>query len=356
MSKADRLGVGSSFSSARTISARRAATAAATEAPTEGAPDPIELPTEVISHNPENPRETLRGIDELAATVSELGLINAITVARVSAYLEERPDRAHRLDTQAEYVVVDGRRRLEACRRAGETPIKVRVDDARVATDETLLETAFVANFHSDNMTDLEQAHALDTLVKFYGSQSTASKRLGISQPNIASKLSLLRLTPELQAELADGRRKVEHVRNLGKLSPDEQRAAADARAEKAAQRTQKRSKKPQPSEEEVEAYHGVISEEADRAPSETSTPTPSSSPPAPSAATPSSVEWEQEKPRSSPDSTGEQEPPFSNREPKARPQLVIEVEERSPHSLASALREHLTEGEINELISELHS
>lgn len=353
MSKADRLGVGSSFNSARPISARRAATAAATEAPTEGAPEPTELPTEVISHNPSNPRETLPRIDELADTISEVGLVAAITVARVSSYLEERSDQAHRLDPQAQYVVVDGHRRLEACRRAGVTPIKVRVDDSYVASDQTLLETAFVANYHSDNMTDLEQANALDTLVTFYGGQTKAAKRLGISQATIASKLSLLRLTPELQADLAEGRRKAEHVRNLGKLSPEEQRATADARAAEAAQRAQKRSKKPQVPEEEPQAYHAVIS--ADGSSAEPPAPAPSPVP-TPSAAAPSSAAEEEEKPRSSTGSAYEQETTTSGLSTKVQPQrLVIKVEERSPQALASALREHLSEGEINELISELH-
>ncbi|MBB0245505.1 ParB/RepB/Spo0J family partition protein [Streptomyces alkaliphilus] len=237
MSKADRLGAGTSFGRARPVSARRAAIGAATGAPTVGVPDPTELPLKVISHNPDNPREELRDLEGLAQSVEELGVINAITVAGVDAYLKERPERAGELDEGAHYIVVDGHRRLEAARRAGLEKIRVQVDDARVATDESLLETAFVANFQRDDMTDLEQAHALEALVTFYGSQTKAARRLGISQATISSKLSLLKLSPELQADLAAGRRQVEHVRNLGKLAPEEQRAAADARAASAKSR-----------------------------------------------------------------------------------------------------------------------
>ncbi|GGP84268.1 hypothetical protein GCM10010247_67090 [Streptomyces calvus] len=71
----------------------------------------------------------------------------------------------------------------------GLATIPVRVDDARVSTDETLLEAAFVANYHSDDMTDLEEAHALQQLVEYYGSQTKAAKRLGIPQATISSKL-----------------------------------------------------------------------------------------------------------------------------------------------------------------------
>ncbi|RKN36686.1 ParB/RepB/Spo0J family partition protein [Streptomyces hoynatensis] len=237
MSKADKLKASASFGGARQVSARRAAIGAATGAPTVGVPDPAELPLALISQNPDNPRDHLRDLDGLVQSIQELGVINAITVSRIDAYLAERPERAGELDEGAKYVVVDGHRRLEGSRRAGLKSIRVQVDDSRVATDEALLETAFVANFHRDDLTDLEQAHALEALVTFYGSQTKASRRLGISQATISSKLSLLKLSPELQADLAEGRRQVEHVRNLGKLGPDEQRAAADARAAAAERR-----------------------------------------------------------------------------------------------------------------------
>jgi len=264
MSKASQLGAGASFGQARPVSARRAAIGAATGAPTLGVPDPTELPTALISHNPDNPRDHLRDLDGITQTIKELGVINAITVANIDAYLRERPDRAGHLDDGAKYVVVDGHRRLEGARRADRKTIKVLVDDARVATDEALLEAAFVSNVHRDGMTDLEQAHALESLVKFYGSQTKAAQRLGISQATISSKLSLLKLTPELQAELASGERQVEHVRNLGKLTSEEQKEAADKRAATARQRAETKRAQPlstttEPGSQRADDYHGVI-------------------------------------------------------------------------------------------------
>ncbi|WP_445277464.1 ParB/RepB/Spo0J family partition protein [Streptomyces sp. DSM 41033] len=231
MSKAKNLGAGASFAQARPISARRAAIGAATGAPTDGVPDPTELPLGVISQNPDNPREELRDLDGLADSIREIGLINAITIASVEAYLAERPDRADDLDEGARFIVIDGHRRLEAARLAGAPKIRVSVDNALVSTDESLLEAAFVANVHRDDMNPLEQAQALRKLVEFYGSQNKAAKRLGIGQSTISSKLSILDLAPELQADLVAGRRKIEHVRNLAKLAPEEQRDKADARA-----------------------------------------------------------------------------------------------------------------------------
>ncbi|WP_241672247.1 ParB/RepB/Spo0J family partition protein [Streptomyces sp. IB2014 016-6] len=230
-SKAKNLGTGSSFGQARPVSARRAAIGAATGAPTTGVPDPTELPVSQIGQNPDNPREQLRDLDSLADSIREIGLINAITVASIDAYLRERPDRAGDVEDGVLYIVIDGHRRLEAARLAGAPTVRVSVDNALVSTDEALLEAAFVANVHRDDMNPLEQAQALQTLVKFYGSQNKASKRLGMAQSTISSKLSVLDLDPQLQADLVEGRRTIEHVRNLSKLTPAEQVQQADARA-----------------------------------------------------------------------------------------------------------------------------
>lgn len=192
---------------------------------------PSELLLSLIGRNPDNPREALRDLQPLTTSIREIGLVNAITVASVEAYIRERPSRATELDPNARYIVVDGHRRLEAARAAGLTTVRVSVDDALVSTDRSLLEAAFVANVHRDDMNPLEQAYALKKLVEFYGSQNKAAKRLGIAQSTISSKLSVLELGPELQADLLAGRRKVVHVRNLSRLSPQQQKQRADARA-----------------------------------------------------------------------------------------------------------------------------
>ncbi|MFE1240827.1 ParB/RepB/Spo0J family partition protein [Streptomyces tendae] len=260
MSKADTLGSAPAFGAARgarssrrnlidqTIAGEESTTAAITE-----------LPVTLISDNPDNPRNHLRSLDETVQSVREVGLIIPIAVATVDAYLRNRSDRAGDLDDGAQYIVVDGHRRLEAARRVGLATIPVRVDNGRVATDESLLEAAFVANYHRDDMTDLEEAHALKSLVDYYGSQTKAAKRLGIPQNTISSKLSLLKLAPELQKDLVTGARKVEHVRNLGKLSPEEQRAKADERAEAARKKAEAQSREVVERSAGPADYHGVI-------------------------------------------------------------------------------------------------
>jgi ParB family chromosome partitioning protein len=240
--KAERLGRGASFGGAERVSARRAAIAAVTGAPTEGV-EPRHLPLKLISLNPDNPREELTKIREMADTFESVGQITAITIGTRGAYLQERPDRADDLEPGTDYVVIDGNRRLSAARLLGwETMPKIVIDDALVATDEQLLEAAFIANTQREDMTDLEEAEALRKLVAHYGSQRKAAARLGISQGVISQRLSLLALAPDLQADLAAGRRKVEHVRSLTKLTPEQQREEADKRARNAS-RTKEEAK-----------------------------------------------------------------------------------------------------------------
>lgn len=235
-SKADRLGRGSSFASAPRISARRAAIAAATDAPTEGTVKQ-EFRLDLISYNPDNPRESLRGIQEMADTLESVGQTTAVTLATVEAYLKERPGRARELKPGALWVMVDGHRRMAGAELLEWATLRAIVDDAQVSTDERLLEAAFIANTQRDDMTEIEQAEALRKLVAFHGSQSKTAKRLGISQAVISQRLSLLGLSPELQADLNAGKRTVEQVRGLAKLSPQEQKEKADDRRAAAARK-----------------------------------------------------------------------------------------------------------------------
>ncbi|MER7764527.1 ParB/RepB/Spo0J family partition protein [Streptomyces sp. NPDC097619] len=231
-SAADRVGGSSAFgraAQARSIRHQLIADVTGEEETVAGPPASLEL--HEISTNPDNPRETLAELEGLAASLTEIGQVQAITVATVDAYLEHRPGRARELEPGARYVVVDGHRRLAAAREAGLGSLRVTVNDALAATDEALLEAAFVANAQRENLSDLEEAQALTRLVELYGSQHKAARRLGVTQAYISQRLSLLALAPDLQADLEAGRRKVEHVRGLARLSHEEQRETADQRA-----------------------------------------------------------------------------------------------------------------------------
>ncbi|MEV5249879.1 ParB/RepB/Spo0J family partition protein [Streptomyces werraensis] len=235
---ADRIGA-PSFGAARS-SRGRAIAAVTGVAPVAEA---TEVPPSEISFNPDNPRDELGDVGDLAASITEVGQIVALTIATVDAYLASRPDRRGDLEEGTKFVVIDGNRRLKAAREAGLPAVKVMLADEFATTDESLLEAAFIANAQREGLSELEEAQALDKLVKFYGSQHKAAKRLGMSQPLISQKLSLLSLAPDLQADLEAGRRNVSHLRNLAKHPPEEQRKEADRRARLDAEKKRRRAK-----------------------------------------------------------------------------------------------------------------
>ncbi|MEW1639270.1 ParB/RepB/Spo0J family partition protein [Streptomyces sp. NPDC093801] len=213
---------------------------------------PTRLPLQEISANPENPREELGDVDELAESLKTVGQVQAITVASLDAYLRDRPQMEGKLDPDATYVVVDGHRRLLAAGRAGLKTMKVFVDDSLATTDRNLLEAAFVANAQRKDFTDLEAAQALKLLVDLHGSQREAARRVGKSQAYVSQKLSLLGLAPELQADLASGRRQVNHVRGLADLPAAEQKAVADQRAQETARKKAEKREPREPSDNSV--------------------------------------------------------------------------------------------------------
>ncbi|MFF6918345.1 ParB/RepB/Spo0J family partition protein [Streptomyces sp. NPDC012466] len=243
MSKADQLGSGRFGGTARTVSARRQAVAAATGVPTEGIAPPTELPVHRISPNPDNPRSTLGDLTDLAGSLKTHGQKQAITVMNRDAYVKINPERESDLEPDTTYVVIDGSSRLAAAREAGLATVKVMVSDDQGTTPEELLESALVANIHRQDLEELDEARALQRLLDIHGSQRALAKRLHRSQGWISQRLALLKLTPELQARI--GEEPIDLLRAVGG-KPVEQQAAAleELKAERVAKEEESRSSK----------------------------------------------------------------------------------------------------------------
>lgn len=246
MSKADLLGASSSFQRARPVSARRAAINQATNAPTEGVAAPTQLPLTAISLNPDNPRSEPGDLTELASSLRDHGQKTAISIMTRFAYLQANPGRESDLEPDTHYVVVDGNSRLAAARKAGLNTLKVMLDDELGADPEGLLESALVANVHRNDLDPLDEAKALNTLLKIHGSQEKLAARLSKSQGWVSQRLALLKLTPDLQKRLLSGEEQAKHLRAVGNKKPEEQEAhlakiKAKAEAQKKAEQDARR-------------------------------------------------------------------------------------------------------------------
>lgn len=242
--KADQLGAGRFGSSARPVSARRAAVAAATGVPTDGVAPPTELPTHRISLNPDNPRSSLGDLTDLAGSLGTHGQKQAITVMNRDTYIKANPDHEAGLEPDTQYVVIDGSSRLAAAREAGLATVKVMVSDDQGSTSEELLESALVANIHRQDLDELDEARALNRLLAIHGSQTALAKRLHRSQGWVSQRLALLNLTPELQSRI--GQDPIDLLRAVGNKPAEQQETALEElKAERARREAEKPAQKP---------------------------------------------------------------------------------------------------------------
>ncbi|TLW89240.1 ParB/RepB/Spo0J family partition protein [Saccharomonospora piscinae] len=182
---------------------------------------PATVPVTSIAHNPRNPRDDYDDVGELADSIREVGVLQPIGVVRYEVYLSHYPDHELEVGT-CDWVALNGNRRLAAARRAGVDEIPVHVLD-RLGREDHLDESVLIENIHREQLPPLREAQAIRLLVDRHGSQRAVAKRIGKSQGYISQRLSLLKLTPQLQDALRSGQMTVEDARRVAALPAEEQ-------------------------------------------------------------------------------------------------------------------------------------
>ncbi|MFD3883044.1 ParB/RepB/Spo0J family partition protein [Streptomyces microflavus] len=109
-------------------------------------------------------------MEETATSLRERGQIQPVTVVRRAAFLLAHPGQEDVLG-EAEYVVIDGNRRLAAAIAADLDELRIDVNDVLATTAADILESALIANVHRVDVAPLDQANALKELVGVHGSQ-----------------------------------------------------------------------------------------------------------------------------------------------------------------------------------------
>ncbi len=162
---------------------------------------------------PFQPRKefTPEALRELADSIREQGIIQPLIV---------RPS-----GTGFELIAGERRWRAAQLLELKEIPVIVRQAD-----DRAVLELALIENLQRENLNPLEEAQGYSELVeKFRLRQEDVAQKVGKSRVAVANALRLLRLEPELQAYVRDGRLSVGHAKViLGLPTAPEQRLAAE--------------------------------------------------------------------------------------------------------------------------------
>ena len=157
------------------------------------------IPLDQLQPNPHQPRrvlddtkddEGLTSLERLAQSIREEGILQPLLVTPAGR--------------DGKFTVVCGERRLRAARLCH---LKVIPCILRKGLSETaMLELGLTENLHRQDLSPVDEARAIQGLIQKCGyTQRQVAKRLGLSDAAVNYKLSLLKLSPDLQKDLAKG-------------------------------------------------------------------------------------------------------------------------------------------------------
>ena len=155
------------------------------------------VPVDKIKANPYQPRHAMRGIEELANSIKERGVLQPLLA----------------VPGEEGYHIISGERRLRAAILAGLNEVPVIVKEAE---GPQLLELALIENLQREDLNPIEEAEAYNRLLTDFGyTQEELSKRLGKERSIIANRLRLLKLPAPIQEDIMEGRMSEGHARVL---------------------------------------------------------------------------------------------------------------------------------------------
>lgn len=163
-----------------------------------------EVAVDAITPNPRQPRRSFDedALDELAASITEVGLLQPVVVRSLGG---------------GRYELVMGERRWRACQRAGLDFIPAIV---RETPDNDMLRDALLENLHRQQLDPLEEAAAYQQLLDDFGAtHEQLAQKIGRSRPHISNTLRLLNLPPAVQKRVAAGVISAGHARALLSLA-----------------------------------------------------------------------------------------------------------------------------------------
>ena len=168
--------------------------------PKQSKADILRIPVEYVEPNPFQPRMSFDqdALDELVESIKSLGLIQPITVRRIS---------------DGKYQIISGERRFRACKAAGMDMIPAYI---READDQGMLEMAIVENIQRENLDPIEVAMSYQRLIDECSlTQEQMALRVGKKRSSVTNYLRLLNLPAKIQHDLKLGYLSVGHAKIL---------------------------------------------------------------------------------------------------------------------------------------------
>lgn len=170
------------------------------EQPQQGTADILRIPVDMVEPNPFQPRMSFdqEALSELADSIRTLGLVQPITVRRIS---------------DSRYQIISGERRFRACRMSGMDMVPAYIRDAN---DQGMLEMAIVENIQRENLDPIEIAMSYQRLIEECSlTQEQMAIRVGKKRASVTNYLRLLKLPAKIQHDLKVGLLSVGHAKVL---------------------------------------------------------------------------------------------------------------------------------------------
>jgi len=170
------------------------------------------LKPDEIAVSPFQPRQVFEreALAELTESIKEHGILQPLAVRK----------------TETGFELIAGERRLRAARAAGLKKVPCVLCSF---PDEEAGLLSLIENLQRRDLDCFEEAEALEKLMKSFSlTQEEAAARLGKSQPAVANKLRLLKLSPSLRERLRQENLTERHARSLLRLPEEKQARALD--------------------------------------------------------------------------------------------------------------------------------
>jgi ParB family chromosome partitioning protein len=160
---------------------------------------PQQVDIDLIDPSPYQPRTRFReeALEELARSIKASGIIQPLVVRPIGG----------------RFQLIAGERRWRAAQRAGLTKVSAIV---RHVSDELALEMTLVENIQREDLNAIETARAFDRLMEeFHLTQEAVAERTGKDRTTVANAVRLLKLEPNIQEWIEEGKLSAGHGRAL---------------------------------------------------------------------------------------------------------------------------------------------
>lgn len=161
-----------------------------------------------IMPNPTQPRTQFdeEALQELASSISQLGVIQPITVKPTD---------------DGKYIIISGERRWRASQMAGIATLPAYI---REVDDENLHAMALVENIQRQDLNAIEIALGMQRLIDECGlTQEAMAERVGKKRSTVSNYMRLLSLPAEVQLALKEGVITMGHAKAIAGIEPENQ-------------------------------------------------------------------------------------------------------------------------------------